>query len=470
MRKVTMLLAMVIMPMIASAQWDYAGVFPADSLKLDKASTKQFANAGVTVDGEGKVWFAPYYYQSDTLTVVVDNYNGTADTTLTGKRMNFVWVFNPDGTQASFSPLTFLKDKTGAIVDTIGGEVFRNAAGRRAYDYNTNRGIRTDKDGNIVLATSAYVRVIDHKDGTFKAKRNCVKDGIGATGGLTGPAVDGAGNIYVHAVFGGNPVIQYDSNLENPQTILESSPGFSRTNLMSDDGLTMYFPAYSAANVFVYHRADEFSAFVKTDSIYGLKTESITFSPDGKLWAAGGSFNDFPVDGSGFMPKVHYAFDTANLSAAPSDSMRWFDQTYYSDNVNAPAKVDGRPRGIAFSLDGKTAYLAQFNETNPGLQKFTKGTVSVERGSTPSGFNLSQNYPNPFNPTTTISFTMGKASNASLKVYDYLGREVATLVNGFKSSGQHSVSFDASNLASGTYIYILQAGNTRLSSKMTLIK
>ena len=470
MRKVTMLLAMVIMPLVASAQWDYAGNFPSDSLKLDQASTQQYAMTGIAVDGEGKVWFAPYYYQSDTLTISVDNYNGTADTTLTNQRMNFVWIYNADGTQASFSPLTYLEDKSGNVVDTLGGEVYRNADGFRRYGYNTNRGLRATIDGNIVVTTFTYARVIDHTDGTLIAKRNAVQDGIGATGGLTGPTVDGAGNIYVHAVFPGNPIIQYDSNLENPQTVWESSPGFSRSNLISEDGLTMYFPAYSAANVYVYSRSDEFSAFVLADSIYGVKTESLTFSPDGKLWVSGGSFNDFPVDGSGYMPKVHYAFDTSNLSAAPSDSIRWFDQTFYADDSRASAKVDGRPRGIAFSADGTTAYLGQFNDTNKGLQKFTKSETSVEREFNANGFELSQNYPNPFNPSTAITFTMGKASTASLKVYDGLGREVATLVNGFKNAGQHTVSFDASNLASGTYIYILQAGNTRLVNKMTLIK
>lgn len=87
---------------------------------------------------------------------------------------------------------------------------------------------------------------------------------------------------------------------------------------------------------------------------------------------------------------------------------------------------------------------------------------------------LSQNYPNPFNPTTVIGFTIGTQDLASvqvrLAVYDLLGREVAVLVNGVMSAGAHSVSFDASNLTSGMYIYQLTSGGSRLTGKMSLVK
>ena len=68
-------------------------------------------------------------------------------------------------------------------------------------------------------------------------------------------------------------------------------------------------------------------------------------------------------------------------------------------------------------------------------------------------FDLIQNYPNPFNPITTITYSLPKASNVTLKVYDILGRELVTLVDEFKSEGQYSVLFNASSLASGIYFY-----------------
>lgn len=85
-------------------------------------------------------------------------------------------------------------------------------------------------------------------------------------------------------------------------------------------------------------------------------------------------------------------------------------------------------------------------------------------------FGLHQNYPNPFNPITNISFTLPESGFVRLKVYDVLGREVANLVNEVKTTGTHSVNFDASSLSSGIYMYKLEMGQKVLSKRMTLIK
>ena len=89
----------------------------------------------------------------------------------------------------------------------------------------------------------------------------------------------------------------------------------------------------------------------------------------------------------------------------------------------------------------------------------------------PSEFALSQNYPNPFNPTTTINFSLPTSSNVSLKVYDALGKEVAILVNEFKSAGNYSANFTAaSNLTSGIYFYTISAGDFTSTKKLMLVK
>ncbi len=85
-------------------------------------------------------------------------------------------------------------------------------------------------------------------------------------------------------------------------------------------------------------------------------------------------------------------------------------------------------------------------------------------------YKLLQNYPNPFNPSTKINFELKKESNVTLKIYDILGAEVATLVNGHKKAGRYSVKFNASNLASGIYFYRLNAGPFTAIKKMILIK
>lgn len=88
----------------------------------------------------------------------------------------------------------------------------------------------------------------------------------------------------------------------------------------------------------------------------------------------------------------------------------------------------------------------------------------------PVEFNLNQNYPNPFNPATTISYALPVNGFVTLKVYDILGKEVVMLVNEEKQAGRYAVNFDASNLASGTYIYRLTAGSSTQIKKMILMK
>jgi hypothetical protein len=99
-------------------------------------------------------------------------------------------------------------------------------------------------------------------------------------------------------------------------------------------------------------------------------------------------------------------------------------------------------------------------KTGNGIELFTplSGSTSVDEVIMPSGFTLNQNYPNPFNPTTTISYALPVRSNVTLKIYDALGRGIATLVDQEKPAGEHQVLFDAKNLASGIYFYRLQIG------------
>jgi len=88
----------------------------------------------------------------------------------------------------------------------------------------------------------------------------------------------------------------------------------------------------------------------------------------------------------------------------------------------------------------------------------------------PTGYELSQNYPNPFNPSTSIKFQLKDQQNVSLKIYNMLGQEVTTLLNETMNAGVYEVSFDASNLSSGMYIYTITAGQFTDSKKMTLLK
>jgi len=88
----------------------------------------------------------------------------------------------------------------------------------------------------------------------------------------------------------------------------------------------------------------------------------------------------------------------------------------------------------------------------------------------PTGYWLSQNYPNPFNPVTEISFNLPEVVDVKLEIYNVLGQRVTTLVNGLTEAGIHSVTWDGSDVASGIYLYHLQAGNFVETKKMVLLK
>lgn len=99
-------------------------------------------------------------------------------------------------------------------------------------------------------------------------------------------------------------------------------------------------------------------------------------------------------------------------------------------------------------------------------------TTLVGKPSTvlPTQFDLAQNYPNPFNPTTMINYQLPKNSFVTLKVYDVLGRGVATLVNEKENAGSYSVKFDGSTFASGVYLYRLEAGSFISVKKLMVLK
>jgi hypothetical protein len=147
----------------------------------------------------------------------------------------------------------------------------------------------------------------------------------------------------------------------------------------------------------------------------------------------------------------------------------------------------GNKPGTDLDGDNKAEILASFQgllDTNTAAHRplrmfeFTKTSVGVKEWVmiTPDDYKLEQNYPNPFNPSTKIAFTLPVDNKISLKVYDILGKEVRTLINGEDYvKGSHSVMWDGNNnfgasVASGTYIYKLIFNTFEKSMKMMLLK
>lgn len=136
-------------------------------------------------------------------------------------------------------------------------------------------------------------------------------------------------------------------------------------------------------------------------------------------------------------------------------------------------EVNGRPHlleGRDFINNGTTPKPGYTSFTYPHPLRQSGPTDFSEENLAINDFILHQNYPNPFNPTTTLSFVIGQAAFVSLKVFDVLGNEVATLVDEYKPAGKHEIIFDATNLSSSVYIYQLITGNYRQSRKMIILK
>lgn len=436
MKKTLLLLtAMVLFPLLSHAQWEAQGNFP-------EGDTLSGSTHGIAVDGEGKIWITDFYttgaLRSDSTISVVD-----------------VRAFDPDGTEADFSPVQ------RAIVDddtTI---------------FTQGRGIRTGPNGDILFANGETLVLLDHQTG----------EGITFTNpetgsALTAPAIDDAGNIYVAGVVGGD-VVQLSSDLSEREVIITGVPAIGRTLEVSGDGNTVYAPRFTANTMYVYARANELSPWPEEpDSVLqDSDIEAIVLHPENdQVWVSAANYlrPDSAVHAN-YTPNVWYGYNSETW--AREDSVVWEfagEDPFGPDPEFLPS--DQVPRAVEFNNDGTAIYIGSFRNAGEGfppIQYFTGTATSVADApyDVPAGYELNQNYPNPFNPTTNIEFTIGEQGVTTLKVYDISGREVASILNNrHLNAGSHTFSFDASNLSSGVYFYRLNTNEVQITRKMTLLK
>ncbi|MCK6621403.1 MAG: choice-of-anchor J domain-containing protein [Calditrichia bacterium] len=164
---------------------------------------------------------------------------------------------------------------------------------------------------------------------------------------------------------------------------------------------------------------------------------------------------------------------TLGFGAGGDTSTAWNEYSYkVSGLVSAGANIyiafrervqDNFNNGSSFSLD------------NVSYTKEVTVGIGDDNLSTPASFSLRQNYPNPFNPSTAIVYDLAKNAGVTLKIYDLSGREVKTLVQGFQGAGTYTVNWNGTNdagvkVASGIYLYRLEAGNFVQTRKMVLLK
>ncbi|MCX6145033.1 MAG: T9SS type A sorting domain-containing protein [Ignavibacteriales bacterium] len=211
------------------------------------------------------------------------------------------------------------------------------------------------------------------------------------------------------------------------------------------------------------------ATFPKRDTIdrrivYETRTGAITYG--GKTYAKAQGFDTTKVYGIIDSQTDVGGWPVLNSVAAPLDSDHdgMPDSWEIAQGLDLNNAADRNKVGA-----GGYTMLELYLNSQVGSDPST-ATAIEERNSHPVGFMLEQNYPNPFNPSTNIEYRISKSEFVTLKVFDVLGREIATLVNAQLQPGSYQATFDASHLASGVYLYQLRAGEFIQTQRMVLAK
>ena len=160
--------------------------------------------------------------------------------------------------------------------------------------------------------------------------------------------------------------------------------------------------------------------------------------------------------GSGVIANLVFEIDDPSVTSVQIEAIEMTDPYHKLMFVYHDYNDDGSIAGIR----------AEY----PAMGDIVAGIDPTENGALPTAYALEQNYPNPFNPSTDISFALPNAGQVKLVVYNVLGQEVATLVDGHMEAGNHSVTFEADNFSSGVYFYRLNAERYTQTLKMMLLK
>jgi hypothetical protein len=261
------------------------------------------------------------------------------------------------------------------------------------------------------------------------------------------------------------------------RTVLTDSLGnYSFINIQPGSYILFTHPEYGFLPTFFRNDGQQTVKWKEADSIIVTETSVIDNLnvqvlpvPDSGYCLVRGIITD--EQGAGINGAIVFALDENNNTAA-------FASTDENGKYEINYLVPGNYTVLSDKVDFENAEQSNVSigysgslEQTVSLAMKASSVTSVETGSTRiSDFKLSQNYPNPFNPVTSINYQIPVTGFVSLKVYNVIGQEVATLVNEVKNAGNYRINFDASKYNSGIYFYTLKSGNVTISHKMALIK
>jgi hypothetical protein len=437
----------------------------------------------MVIDPDGKMWFGFH-----------DGFSNEIMKSA-GERIRLTGIrcFINDTTEAEFSPIELIEFADDSK-DTLYIENPMNGF---------CRGIAIAEDGNILYTAGPTLYKLDYRDGSGIAKFNP-------------QMIDKPLRVHVSAVQDG-PYIYFapypqfeqlhvlDTNLNFISAGLNMTPVLSNAIQVrtKTDGTVQLFQAthLNGEGILVYETPDPSTQqFVLVDTIGNYIEETDTNKITYYAWADFMAWVDKEL-GIMIYGNDHRAFTTVNTGNPPKHlgagkwillnvenneviaeiGAPWYEEDdggYYPKNVSANVPEDyleGNAMGmspvganvITFG-DGYGFYLTDMDLNC--VQYVEYSSVGVKENYIPYKLELSQNYPNPFNPSTTIHFELDKAQKVSLTVYDLNGKLVMTIYRGYLESGIHNLAVNASELASGTYIYTLHTNALSVSRKMTVLK
>lgn len=237
---------------------------------------------------------------------------------------------------------------------------------------------------------------------------------------------------------------------------------------------------------------DDFGPYVTADNKF-LFYESGYSSPSSIYWVKVDELID-SLRYTNFVPYLNQAIPNQNVDSSQVFNYTFPDSTFIDDDGNntltySATLSNGNPLPAWLSFDPATRTFegtpTEAININVKVKAVDSANVSVtctfainviitgideNKEQLPESINLYQNYPNPFNPTTTIKFSLPKSDQVSLKIYDVLGKEVKNIFSGYLIAGDHSFDFDAENISSGIYFYVMKTNSFCDQKKMTVLK
>ncbi len=327
--------------------------------------------------------------------------------------------------------------RTGSGVTSAGGGGIRAGDERPTIMNNVITSNSGMYGGGIVLNyTGAYIKNnIIYNNKVYQA--------------VTGAPTFGGGGIWINSNFAFNK----PNFLENNTIVGNSSSGSGSGAAGKGGGILVWITTVQAKNNIIYNNNQTTGTQI---ALVNGGLLNLTHSLVEGGWTGTGNIDVNPnFELSGF----YLSDSSACIDTGDPDPL-------YNDPEGDPGMGKWPAKGTIRNDMG--AYGGPMSKQ---LSEFVITSVE-ESGSNnyPTNFKLEQNFPNPFNPTTNIDYELGESQLVTLKIFDAIGKEVATLVNEEQSSGKHGVIFSAENLPSGIYFYQLTTKNHFTTKKMMLLK